>query len=234
MVSKTLYDILEVSSTASPETIRAAYERLSANFRKDGAEPDAELRSMAITEAFQTLSDPAKRAYYDNRLTSRAQPVVPDFEEVVPFWTMPKLAVLALVVVVGSSYYYKYKKEEARLEAEKVIAIAKAKEAEAKARAEAEQARYELERQREQAQQEERQRRERDVALRQFTYEQQRNQVMSNSGAAARAAQERIAQDRQRREEAQAAAAVRQRLAQEKAELCRLERERYGRAISCN
>jgi len=122
---------------------------------------------------------------------------------------------------------------EARLEAEKVIATAKAKEAEVKAKAEAEQAQLELDKQRELALQEERQRREHDVALRQLSFERQRNEVMNSTVTTRQAMQDRIAQDRQRREEAHEAAAVRQRLAAEKAELCRKERERYGRTISC-
>lgn len=233
MARKSLYDILEVSSTASLDSIRAAYERLSASFSKGSADPDADLRTKAIAEAFLTLSDPDRRAQYDKRLAIWLQPVVYTVEDVDPFWTIPKLLVLAIIVIVGGSYFYKYKKEEARLEAEKVIAIARAKEAEMQAKADADQARFELDKQREQALQDERQRRERDVALRQFSFEQHRNQVVSNFETTRKTMQERAAQDQQRREEAQAAAAVRQRLAAEKAELCRKERERYGRAISC-
>jgi hypothetical protein len=41
------------------------------------------------------------------------------------------------------------------------------------------------------------------------------------------------AEMQRRNEEARAVAASRQQLARDKAELCRIERERYGRAISC-
>ncbi len=233
MASKSLYDILEVSPSASLDSIRASYERLSASYSKGGADADADLRTKAIAEAFLTLSNPDRRAQYDKKLAIRLQPVSYTIEDIEPFWTMPKLVVLALIVIVGGSFFYNYKKEEARLEAEKVIATAKAKEAEVKAKAEAEQAQLELDKQRELALQEERQRRERDAALRQLSFERQRNEVMNSTVTTRQAMQDRIAQDRQRREEAHEAAAVRQRLAAEKAELCRKERERYGRTISC-
>lgn len=229
MASKTLYDILEVSSSASIDSIRASYERLSVIFSESSPNPEEKLRANAVTQAFLTLGDPVKRAQYDKSLTLRSQPIVQNVEVIEPFWTMPKLIVLAVIVIFGGAYYYKYKKTEARLEAEKVIAAAKAKEAEEKAKAEAEQARFELAKQREEAMQEERLRRERDMAIRQFNSEQRTNQAQNNRTQQ----QERMTQTQRQREEAQAAADARRRLAQDKAELCRLERERYGRAISC-
>lgn len=187
---------------------------------------------MAMSEAFLTLSDPGRRAQYDKRLSMQLQPV-PYTEVVDPFWTAGKLIGLALVLIVGGSFYYRYQRDEARLEAEKAVAAAKAKEAEEIARAEEGQHQFELAKQREQARQEEQQRRERDAYSRQLSFEQQRNQVTSNVNNTRSAIQERIAQQQQQREQAQAMAAARLQAAREKAELCRMERERYGRAISC-
>ena len=124
MASKTLYDILEVSPEASSDSIRAAYERLSATVPKAGS-PDTDLRAMAMSEAFLTLSDPGRRAQYDKRLSMQLQPV-PYTEVVDPFWTAGKLIGLALVLIVGGSFYYRYQRDEARLEAEKAVAAAKA------------------------------------------------------------------------------------------------------------
>lgn len=76
MAGKTLYDILELSLSASPESVRSAYERLSAKFAADSLNPDAKLRADATTEAFLTLSNPAKRAQYDKTLATRSQPVI--------------------------------------------------------------------------------------------------------------------------------------------------------------
>jgi curved DNA-binding protein CbpA len=233
MASKTLYDILELSLSASPESIRAAYERLSAKFPESSANPDAKLQASAITEAFLTLGNPAKRAQYDKTLAARSQPVIYSVEAVEPFWTLPKLFILLAVIVIFGGASYKYNKEQARLDAERAIAVAKAKEAEETAKAEAAKEQFELAKQREQALQEERQRRERDTMLRQFDAQQRTNRVENVVSDRGKEQRERMAQQQQQREEAQAAAATRQRLAQEKAELCRLERERYGRAISC-
>jgi curved DNA-binding protein CbpA len=232
-MGKSLYDILEVSLSASPESIRAAYERLSAKFPVSNANPDAKLQATAITEAFLTLGNPAKRAQYDTTLADRRQPVIYSVEAVEPFWTLPKFLVLLAVIVACGGAYYNYSKEQARLHAERAIAVAKAKEAEEKTKAEAAQQQFELATQREQTLQEERQRSERDLAVRQFEIHQRATRVESVVSDRGKEQRERMALQQQQREDAAAAAATRQRLAQEKAELCRLERERYGRAISC-
>ena len=233
MAGKTLYEILELSSNASADSIRAAYERLSAKFdtaHTEGAgSPYGKLQAEAIKEAFLTLGNPAKRAQYDKAVAARLQPVPENVEVVETFWTLPKIIVAVVVLVFGSTFYYKHSRDESRLAAEKAIAASKAKEVEEKARAETEHARLELVKQRNDQILEEQQRRERDAALRQFSSDQR----VSDRSDQIRAQQERTEQQRQQREEAQAAAAARQRAAQEKAELCRLERERYGRAISC-
>jgi len=231
-MASTLYDILEVSASASPETIRAAYERLSAKFKGDSA-PEARMRLDAMKEAFLTLGDPAKRQRYDKSLATRLQPIAHNVEVVEPFWTTPKIIVLAVILIFGGGYYYKHKREEARLEAEKAIAATKAKEAEETARAQAEQARLELIKQREEAAIEAQQRRDREAALRQYDADRRVNQRENQQAQRAKTADERRELQQQKSEERQAAAAARQRAAQEKAELCRMERQRYGRAISC-
>jgi curved DNA-binding protein CbpA len=237
MADKTLYDILEVSSGASPEIIRAAYERLSAKCDPDSAanrtNPGARIQYEAVKEAFLTIGNPQKRTQYDKELEARSRAVFQKVEIVEPFWTTPKLIVLAVIVVFGGGYYYKHKQTEVRLAAEKAIAEARAKEAEEKARAEAEQARFALQRQQQERIADERARRESEQALRQFSVEQRlQNRSSDVSGMRERQEQQRAEYQRQR-EEQQAAAAARAQAAREKAELCRLERERYGRSISC-
>src|SRR5439155_23351750 len=80
MATKTLYDILELSSSASEDSIRAAYERLSAKF--DPARPqsagktEANFKAEPTKEAFVTLANPATRAQYDKTLAARLQPPV--------------------------------------------------------------------------------------------------------------------------------------------------------------
>jgi len=88
IMGRSLYDILDVSNNASPESIRAAYERLSAKFAESSGIPDAKLQGTAVTEAFLTLGNPDKRSEYDKTLAARAQPIIYSVEAVEPFWTL--------------------------------------------------------------------------------------------------------------------------------------------------
>ena len=64
------YDVLEVSTTASPEVIRAAYRSLMQRFHPDKNPGDeaAGTRAAAIAAAYAVLSKAEKRAEYDRRL----------------------------------------------------------------------------------------------------------------------------------------------------------------------
>jgi DnaJ-class molecular chaperone len=73
MATQTLYETLQVSENASPTTIRAAYERLSAQW--DPVRPynnDAQARAhyAAIKNAYVILGNPEKRAAYDRKVKS--------------------------------------------------------------------------------------------------------------------------------------------------------------------
>ena len=63
----TYYDNLKVSRTASPETIRAAYRRLSQMHHPDrnAGDPEAARIMVLINVAYGALSDPARRAQHD-------------------------------------------------------------------------------------------------------------------------------------------------------------------------
>ncbi|MGH8674545.1 MAG: DnaJ domain-containing protein, partial [Burkholderiales bacterium] len=69
---KTLYDILEVSRSASAEAIDASHQRLQADLqpKADAGSEDARIRLTAAREAYQTLSNPARRRLYDASLES--------------------------------------------------------------------------------------------------------------------------------------------------------------------
>ena len=75
------YDVLEVSPKASPAVIKAAYKSLMQRFHPDKNLGDAALaqqagqRSGLITQAYDTLSDPQKRAAYDQCLSQAAAPL---------------------------------------------------------------------------------------------------------------------------------------------------------------
>ena len=70
MKNKTYYEILQVNAAANAEGIQAAYRTLMSKLSKHpdlGGDPE---EAKVINEAYDTLRDPIKRAYYDDRLTN--------------------------------------------------------------------------------------------------------------------------------------------------------------------
>ena len=79
MAVKSCYEVLEISSTASPGEIRHAFRRALARYHPDkvqhlGAEfhEIAAAKTAEITEAYRTLSNPSARADYDSRVAAVA------------------------------------------------------------------------------------------------------------------------------------------------------------------
>jgi curved DNA-binding protein CbpA len=244
VAEKSLYDILEVSPNASAEAIRAAYERLSAKydaFGNDGQfSAEARIRHDAVKEAFLTLGSPEKRTRYNRERLAKLhiEPPVPPAPA--SNWSGTALVAVLLILAGGGWYYHDHKQTEKRIAAERALVEARAREAAEQARliaeqrrAEADRVRLEMQQQRMQQQAEERVRREHEMTLRRHNTE-QRMQSQASEYAARRDTQEqRRAEEQRRREEQQAATVARNQAAREKAELCRIERERYGRALSC-
>ncbi|MCC7487058.1 MAG: DnaJ domain-containing protein [Burkholderiales bacterium] len=250
-MAKTLYDVLEVSPSASDETIRAAYERLIAKFdplapENDGR-GDVRFRHEAIKDAFLTLANPAKRQQYDRSLAARSSAEYAAVEAPEPFWTLPKIAVALLIVVALGGGYWKHVQTEKQRAAEREIAAARAREAEARARdeaARAEQARLEAAEERRRQTQESRARAEMDRARSNFEREQRMREASARmdqnrqryedvSRERSSRMQEQVAERERQRREMAAQDAARRQAAREREELCRIERERYGKAISC-
>ncbi len=67
MSKRDFYEVLGVSRSASQDEIRKAYKKLARKFHPDvkPADPDAEAKFSEITEAYDVLSDEAKRKNYD-------------------------------------------------------------------------------------------------------------------------------------------------------------------------
>ncbi len=97
-MSKTLYDVLQVSQKADIEVIDAAYTRLQSKHESD----DVMLK--ALKQAYDTLSDPARRASYDQRFVSEVIPPSAAFRSDLAhasdgWWRSSKFAAVAAVAV---------------------------------------------------------------------------------------------------------------------------------------
>ncbi len=69
----TLYDVLQVSQWCEPEVLQAAYRALARTRHPDvNRDPDAEDQMRRLNAAYYTLSDPARRARYDEELVLEA------------------------------------------------------------------------------------------------------------------------------------------------------------------
>ena len=127
MADRTLYDILEVSETASAQTIRAAYERLSHVWGPGGTRgsaPHAALQHAAVRDAYLTLANPTRRATYDARLRAKRQSGAPQ-----RYPRLRRLGIAAGVLVTAWIAYSHYvaRQELKRGLAEQTVAAEKAK-----------------------------------------------------------------------------------------------------------
>jgi curved DNA-binding protein CbpA len=226
-MANTLYDLLEVSQSASAETISAAYQRLRGLHTEQaaGGDEDATNRLIALREAFSTLSDPGRRQRYDDGLIARelSHEAAPASR---PFL---KLVVIAIIVGFFGLTYSRHQtaQQVARLETERLAATAKQAEAEARmAEVEARRAteerlaadREERKRLRDEAM--ERSSRERDIA-----YGQQISRNLERAEAESQRAKWREEQQKEQAERQKIREAESQ-LAREKAYLRQIEMEK--------
>ena len=59
------YEALQISANADPDTIHRVYRLLAQRFHPDNAETGNDAQFRAVSEAYQVLSDPERRARYD-------------------------------------------------------------------------------------------------------------------------------------------------------------------------
>jgi len=67
------YEVLQISANAEPETVHRVYRLLAQRFHPDNQETGSESRFRQLTEAYETLSDPQRRAKYDVVYTQQRQ-----------------------------------------------------------------------------------------------------------------------------------------------------------------
>ena len=265
-MKKSLYDILQVSSSADVEVIQAAHTKLQEKL-KNTAGADAENERKLLQMAYDTLSAAEKRRRYDQERTAgdrerpaASQPVAAGVAPPVSYrsdwadtfmewWSSPKMTALvaAAVVLIGLGLYLNYSKEG------KKTAVSSEKVSNEKIKIEkidagrVENERVFIDRAIDTVNKEIDY--SKDVAHRVLDQRQQQidqsrrltEQRMEMERKRAEAQQQISAQNKQRMEEmrqqqmdAQAEAAARARIQRYRLELCRIERERYGRSISCN
>lgn len=68
------YDVLGLRSDASQEEIKKAYRKLAAKTHPDVAGAVMAPLFMSVQDAYETLSDPGKRAAYDREISGAPQP----------------------------------------------------------------------------------------------------------------------------------------------------------------
>ena len=218
-MANTLYDILEVSPTASSETIDASFKRLKNAYSPAAAngDEDATNRLIALKEAFTTLSDPARRRRYDDSLAVRVST-----SDEASSGSGGILRWILVLLLVGAAIFgyqrHRTEQERLRLQAEQSAAALRLAEIEAQRAEEAALQQQEERRRRDQLQAEAIERYERERAMsdgRQVSSELERSEQ--------RERQQQMLAERQRQIEAE------RQLARDKAYLRQLEAENRRR-----
>lgn len=118
----TLYDLLEISQSASADTVHSAYARIKEKLQAATLDEEDKVNQLkALKEAYRTLSDSVTRARYDQRLAARQSIQAAYVVEKGPWG---KIAVLGVLVAACGLGYAKYdaSREQAKLERERLIA----------------------------------------------------------------------------------------------------------------
>lgn len=74
-MKKNFYKVLGVNQTAGPEKIKRAYRQAAKRYHPD-VSPRNEEKFKEVQEAYETLSDPEKKASYDREILEKRSPAV--------------------------------------------------------------------------------------------------------------------------------------------------------------
>jgi curved DNA-binding protein CbpA len=137
------YQALGVSRSATASVVKIAYEgKLKALAKADLSEAERRAEERALEQAYVTLSNPAKREWYDGKIDDHAE-----VEEAAAASSRSKgwfaAAMLALVLISGIGYYLVDRanaRERVRLEEQRIVIERES----ARAQAEAERVRLQL------------------------------------------------------------------------------------------
>ena len=88
-MKKNFYKVLGVDQKAGPEKIRKAYRQAAKRYHPD-VSPRSEEKFREVQEAYETLSDPEKKALYDRGILEERSPAVsPKSYYPYPLWSYP-------------------------------------------------------------------------------------------------------------------------------------------------
>jgi curved DNA-binding protein CbpA len=79
-----LYCILGIAPDAGEEAIRAAYRSLARRYHPDAGPGSSSEKFREVTEAYETLADPARRLSYDRSLERSSSIILPAGPEIEP------------------------------------------------------------------------------------------------------------------------------------------------------
>lgn len=233
-IKKTLYEVLQVSRTASSEVITSAYDARVRQLGASGA-PEVLTEKAVLREAHAILCDPVRRQLYDNKLRedalralasgtnmpepARAATLAPaSGSSTSALGWMIGIAALSMVALGGAVTYSSNKRaaEEARLEEARLVEQKRVQqEAEQRARENAEWAKAQQEQSR------------KDQEMRRWEMQRERDRSMSNY----QYSRDRDYEARQKAAAEQRAAYERQRVEQENLRRSQMELQRQQRYL---
>jgi curved DNA-binding protein CbpA len=242
MTVKTLYTVLGVPSSALPQDIEDAFNRLKLQYPKEKLEADdaTRIRFLALQQAYETLSNPDARAVYDQKLAKAGVKVNPQAYgadvDAAGWLSTRNIIVAGLILILISGMWVYHARQKAREQREAVDRVLRMAEEEKRRAAEMQASQEE----RRQAQLQANEERQKQIQERQFRMDAERagHQVtMQQQNAERQAAYQRQREEAQAKQQAReqqfaaqaAERAAQQRIREDQAKLRALCRERYGR-----